>query len=238
MAILNTLFTEKLDHPDQLSSLLEGWDLVKENIMPFTADTAAPITGIEAKTIRRIARELAGSKRGICYGRMGVSVQSYGALCQWLIQLINIACGNLDRPGGVLFTKPAFDTVGDAPSNAGHFALWKSRVSGLPEFSGELPAVALSEEILTPGEGQIKAMITAAANPVLTIPNGTQLEKGLKSLDFMVSIDPYINETTRFADIILPPTFALEHDHFDIAFNAFAIRNTATYNQTLKLKTL
>jgi len=232
-AILNTMFAEKLDHPDHLSPYLEGWEAVKAKMVTFTAEKAASVTGIEADTIRRIAREIAGSKNGICYGRMGISVQTYGTVCQWLVQLINIATGSLDKPGGVLFTKPAFDTIGDGQRNAGRLGARHSRVSGLPDFSGELPVVAMAEEILTPGEGQIKAMIIAAANPVLTVPNGRQLEKGLESLDFMVCIDPYINETTRFADLILPPTFALEHDHFDIVFNVFAARNCAGFNQPL-----
>lgn len=232
-AILNTIFAENLDHPDHLSPYLEGWDAIKEEMKAFPAEKAAQVTGIDADTIRRIAHELAASKNGICYGRMGISVQSYGTVCQWLVQLINIAMGSLDRPGGVLFTKPAFDTIGDSPHTSGRFGVRHSRVSGLPDFSGELPAVAMAEEILTPGEGQIKALITAAANPVLTVPNGRQLEKGLESLEFMVSIDPYINETTRFADLILPPTFALEHDHFDIVFNVFAARNCAGFNQAL-----
>ncbi|MGH8457009.1 MAG: molybdopterin oxidoreductase family protein [Stenotrophobium sp.] len=232
-AILNTLFEEKLVKPAALENLLDGIDAVRGAIAPFTADRAAVATGIEAGTIRRIAREFAAAESAVCYGRIGVSTQAYGALCQWAIQLINIVTGNLDRPGGALFTTPAVDLVEGAGSKPGHYAVWKSRVRGLPEFGGELPVAALAEEILTPGEGQIRAMITVAGNPVLSTPNGRQLDEAFAALDFMVSVDFYLNETTRHAHVILPPTCALEHDHYDLIFNVFAVRNTTRYNAPL-----
>jgi anaerobic selenocysteine-containing dehydrogenase len=162
---------------------------------------------------------------------MGVSTQAYGALNQWLIQIINIATGNLDLPGGSLFTLPAVDQVGN--TSPGGFARHHSRVRGLPEFDRELPAAALAEEITTQGEGQIRALFTGAGNPVLSTPNGRQLDAALDQLDFMVSLDPYLNETTRHADIILPPTSPLEHDHYDIAFHINAIRNTARHSEAI-----
>ena len=162
---------------------------------------------------------------------MGVSTQAYGALCQWVIQLINIVTGNLDQPGGSLFATPAVDTVATA-SPGGH-GRHQSRVRNLPEFDRELPAACLAEEISTPGEGQIRALFTGAGNPVLSTPNGRQLDSALEGLEFMVSLDPYINETTRHADIILPPTSALEHDHYDITFHLFAVRNTTRYNEAV-----
>ncbi|MDX1498126.1 MAG: molybdopterin oxidoreductase family protein, partial [Salinisphaeraceae bacterium] len=191
------------------------------------------ITGIDAESIRRLAREFAAADGAVCYGRMGVSVQRFGTLCQWLIQLINVATGNLDSRGGALFTRPALDLIEGPTSKPGHFNAWQSRVSGRPEFSGELPVGCLAEEITTAGEGQIRAMITSAGNPVLSTPNGRQLDEALASLDFMVSIDIYLNETTRHADIILPPTCGLEHDHYDLIFHIFAVHNTAKYSQAL-----
>ena len=148
---------------------------------------------------------------------MGVSAQAFGTLNHWLIQLINIVTGNLDRVGGSLFTQPAVNDF--AETRPGRFARFSSRVSGKPEFGGELPVSVLAEECLTPGEGQIKALFTCAGNPVLSTPNGRQLDRALAGLDFMVSLDPYLNETTRHADIILPPTAPLEHDHYDLAFH-------------------
>ncbi|MBU2510680.1 molybdopterin-dependent oxidoreductase [bacterium] len=233
LALLNILFGKTQGKVHHLDNITVGLDQVKEQIRRFTPEIAETVCGIDVNTIRRLGAELFSSRKAVCYGRMGVSVQSYGTLCQWIIQLINIVIGSLDKEGGALFSSPAFDTIAGPASRPGHYDQWQSRVGDLPEFGGELPSVAMAEEMLTAGEGQIKAMFTAAANPVLTASNGTQLEKAFSSLDFMVSLDPYINETTRFADIILPPTTALEHDHYDIAFNALSVRNTARYNQPL-----
>ncbi len=232
-ALLNTLYQEDLIDPKHLAGFTDGLDEVGEAIREFTPERAADITGIPAEEIRRIAREFAAADGAACYGRMGVSTQAYGGLCQWLIQLINVGTGNLDRPGGVLFTKPAVDLVGGVSSKPGHYNVWQSRVSKLPEFSGELPASTMTEEIMTPGDGRIRAMITIAGNPVLSTPNGKQLEVALGQLDFMVSVDMYINETTRHADLILPPTSALEHDHYDLIFHIFAVHNTAKYSPAL-----
>ena len=229
LGILNTLFSEDLVRPRQLAPFVTGLEEVALDIRHFTPEFAADHTGISAADIRRIARELAAAEAAICYGRLGVSVQAYGGLNQWLIQLINIATGNLDRPGGSLFTLPAVDQVNN--TGPGGFGRHRSRVRGLPEFDRELPVAALAEEITTPGEGQIRALFTGAGNPVLSTPNGRQLDEALAQLEFMVSLDPYINETTRHADIILPPTSPLEHDHYDIAFHINAVRNTARYNE-------
>ena len=231
LALLNTLFSENLADAGELAAFTSGLDEVATAIEVFTPDFAAAHTGIEADTIRRIAREFASADKAVCYGRMGVSTQAYGALCQWVIQLINIATGNLDQPGGSLFTSPAVDTV-QTSSPGGHGRHF-SRVRELPEFDRELPAACLAEEISTPGEGQIRALFTGAGNPVLSTPNGRQLDSAMETLEFMVSLDPYINETTRHADIILPPTSALEHDHYDISFHLFAVRNTARYNEAV-----
>jgi anaerobic selenocysteine-containing dehydrogenase len=152
-----------------------------------------------------------------------------------LIQVLNIVTGNLDRPGGAMFTRPAFDALGlsSAMGQRGSYDRRRTRVRALPEFGGEFPVAALAEEILTPGEGQIKALVTAAGNPVLSTPNGRQLDHALTQLDFMVSVDIYINETTRHAHYILPPTFGLERDHYDLIFHTLAIRNTTKYSPAL-----
>jgi anaerobic selenocysteine-containing dehydrogenase len=228
MAILNTMRDERLfriARPDRL----DGLDLALDAIADMTADTAAPITGIEAATIRRLAREFAGAPSAVCYGRVGTSVQSFGTLNQWLIQLVNLVSGNLDSVGGALVTTPLIPITGPG-TRTGHHAGWRSRVRGLPESNGELPVAVLAEEILSPGDGQIRGMITICGNPVLSTPNGRQLDEALSSVDFMLAIDIAINETTRHADLILPPTSSLNHDHYDLLFNAFAVRNVARFN--------
>jgi len=231
LGVLNTLFAEQLANPAHLAPYTTGLDEVALAITDFTPQLAERHTGIAAQTIKDIARDLAAAESGICYGRMGVSVQAYGALNQWIIQIINIATGNLDKPGGSMFTLPAVDGI--STSGPGGFARHRSRVRNLPEFDRELPAAALAEEISTPGEGQIRALFTGAGNPVLSTPNGANLDKAMEGLEFMASLDPYINETTRHADIILPPTSPLEHDHYDVAFHANAIRNTVRHSEAV-----
>lgn len=230
-ALLHTLFAEDLADPGHLAPFTRGLDTVARALAPFTPEFAAPHTGIPAEAMRHMARELAGAGAAICYGRMGVSTQVFGGLNQWLIQLLNIATGNLDRAGGSLFTLPAVDQVANV--SPGGFGRHRSRVRQLPEFDRELPASTLAEEITTPGEGRIRALFTGAGNPVLSTPNGARLDAALEELEFMVALDPYINETTRHADIILPPTSPLEHDHYDLAFHVNAMRNTARFNEVI-----
>ncbi|MFJ7282874.1 molybdopterin oxidoreductase family protein [Pseudomonas sp. NPDC099000] len=230
--LLNTLFTEGLTRDSHLP--VDGLDEVRQAITTFTADTMSPLCAVPAEQIRQLARDFAAAPTAVCYGRMGVSTQAFGTLCHWLVQLINLVTGNLDRVGGALCTEPAVDLV--ASTSGGHFNLWQSRVSGRPEYGGELPVSALAEEMLTGGEGQVRALITVAGNPVLSTPNGRQLEQALDGLEFMVSIDLYINETTRYADLILPSTSALENDHYDTTFNMFAVRNVSRFNRAILAK--
>jgi len=229
LGMLNTLLEEGLGRASHLP--VAGLDELRHALLPFGVDEMAARCGIPAGTIRQLARDFAAAERAVCYGRMGVSTQVFGTLCQWLVQVINLVTGNLDREGGALCTEPAVDLVG--ATSGGHFNRWQSRVSGLAEYGGELPVSALAEEMLTPGDGQVRALITVAGNPVLSTPNGRQLERGLEGLDFMLSVDLYINETTRHADLILPSTAPLEHDHYDTTFNLFAVRNVTRFNQAV-----
>lgn len=227
--MLNTLFEECLTRDSHLP--VDGLDEVRQAIAQLNAETMSPRCGVQAEQIRQLARDFAGADKAVCYGRMGISTQSFGTLCHWLVQLINLVTGNLDRVGGALCTEPAVDLV--SSTSGGHFNRWQSRVSGLPEYAGELPVSALAEEILSEGEGQVRALITVAGNPVLSTPNGRKLEQALNGLEFMLSIDLYINETTRYADLILPSTSALENDHYDTTFNMFAVRNVTRFNRAI-----
>jgi anaerobic selenocysteine-containing dehydrogenase len=235
LALLQVVFDEGLDQLDHLASFTKGVEVVKSLVAEFSPERVAPTTGIDANEIRGLAREFAAAESAVCYGRIGVSTQEFGGACQWLINVLNIVTGNLDRPGGAMFTLPAFDPL-SAPqslSPKGSFGRWRSRVRQLPEIGGELPVAVLAEEILTEGPGQIKALATCAGNPVLSTPNGRKLDRALASLEFMVSIDFYINETTRHAHIILPPTSALERGHYDLAFHVLAVRNTTKFSPPL-----
>jgi len=232
LALLHVIFEEKLTQP---APFTKGVETVASIVAEFPPERVAEITGVESDQIRTLAREFAAAESAVCYGRIGLSTQEFGGVCQWLINVLNIVTGNLDRPGGAMFTLPAFDPVSAPESVAarGSFARWHSRVRKLPEFSGELPVAALAEEILTEGDDQVKALVTLAGNPVLSTPNGRELDRALASLEFMVSIDCYINETTRHAHIILPPTSPLERGHYDLAFHLLAVRNTAKFSPPL-----
>ncbi len=233
MAMLNTLFAEDLINTGHLTDLLVGTDEVRSACAAFSPELAEQRTGVGAEQIHQLARDMASTEGAVCYGRMGVSVQVYGTLCQWAIQMINILTNSLDVRGGMMASSPAFGFIKPGESGAGHFAAFHSRVSGLPEFAGELPVTVMAEEMLTEGEGQIRGLITTAGNPVLSAPNGNYMDQALAGLDFMVCIDIYINETTQHADIILPPTSALEHDHYDLAFHRLAVHNTARFNEAV-----
>ncbi len=219
----------------KLSQLIANFDLLKVITDDYSPENTETITGIPAKSIYDIAKAFVSAESAVCYGRIGVSTQQHGSSCTWLINVINIITGNFDKKGGSMMTLPAVDLVNilGPRGTQKRFNRWQSRIRQLPEFGGELPVVCLAEEILEPGEGQIKAMITNAGNPVLSTPDGTQLDKAFDSLEFMVAIDIYLNETTRHANIILPPTTGLETDHYDLIFSSFAVRNVAKYSPAL-----
>ena len=225
-AVLNVLFAKRLTNLGRLEAFTKHVNLLETAVAEITPERAAAVTGVSAETITQIAVDFSKAKQAVVYGRMGVSTQPHGGLCHWLINSINLVTGNLDRTGGQMFTTPAVSLTGGA-GTTNEFGRWKSRVRGLPEFEGDLPVAVLAEEILTPGEGKIRAMITNAGNPVLSTPNGQQVDKAFAELDFYVALDIYINETTRHADLILPSPSGLETNHYDFAFFALAVRNVA-----------
>jgi anaerobic selenocysteine-containing dehydrogenase len=235
LALLHVVFEEGLMRLGHLVSVTKGLETIRDLVKEFPPEKVSSITGIESEQIRMLAREFAAAESAVCYGRVGVSTQEFGGVCQWLINVLNAVTGNLDSTGGAMFTLPAFDPITSPESLAprGSFGRWHSRVRKLPEFAGELPVATLAEEILTEGDGQVKALVTHGGNPVLSTPNGRELDRALAGLDFMVSIDIYINETTRHANIILPPTSPLERGHYDIAFHLLGVRNIAKFSPPL-----
>jgi len=231
LAMINQLFTDNRIALGRLAAFTDGVQQIAGYVAPYTAERVALHTGIDAAAIKKLVDDFCAAKNPVCYGRMGVSVQAFGTLSQYLITLLNILTGRLDAVGGLMFTQPAADMF--ARMGRGHLGKYKTRVRGLPEFGGEFPVAVLAEEITTAGDGQIRALFTMAGNPALSTPNGVQLQAALQQLDFMVSVDFYINETTRHAHIILPPTSPLERDHYDIIFHMLAVRNTAKYSPAL-----
>jgi anaerobic selenocysteine-containing dehydrogenase len=235
-ALVHVLFEEGLTDPGLVEHSV-GLDEVRGLSESFAPEAAADSCGIQAGEIRRIARELAVAERGAVYGRIGTCTQEFGTLASWLVDVLNVLTGNLDRPGGAMFTKAAAGAANTrgAPGSGKGFVTgrWQSRVSGRPEALGELPVACLAEEIDTPGEGQVRALFTFAGNPVLSTPNGGRLKRALESLELMVSVDIYVNETTRYADVILPAPPALCRPHYDLALYQLAVRNVANYSPPL-----
>ncbi len=233
-ALAHVLFAEGLTAPGRLAELTEGIDAVRELAQPFTPAAVAPVTGIEADTIRRMARELAAAESAAVYGRIGTTTQEFGTLASWLVDVLNVLTGNLDRPGGAMFPLAAAgqrNSSGEPGRGRGvRIGRWHSRVRGLPESYGELPAAVLAEEIETPGDGQVRALVTLAGNPARSTPNSGRIERALESLELYVAIDIYVNETTRHADVILPVPSPLQRSHYDLAFYQLSVRNVANYS--------
>ena len=234
-ALVHVLFDEDLADPGaHLAPHIAGLDEVRALAEPFTPQAVAPATGIAAEEIRRMARELAAAPAAAVYGRIGTTTQSFGTAASWLVDVLNVLTGNLDRAGGAMFNRPAAgsgNTQGEPGRGRGTaIHRWGSRVSGRGEVFGELPVACLTEEIMTPGEGQVRALFTIAGNPVLSTPNGDRLAEALDELDLMVCIDIYLNETTRHAHVILPVPSTLERAHYDVALYPFAIRNIANWS--------
>ena len=232
--MLHTVFAEGLNEPS-LPSWITGLEEIREMALGCSLDDAAQRTGIPSESIQKLARDLAGAETAVCYGRMGTCVQAHGTASSWLIDVLNVVTGNLDRPGGAMFTRPpaGLPWLSRQLDLHGPNSRYHSRVSGLPEFNGELPMSALAEEILTPGPGQIRALIVIAGNPVLSAPDGHRLDEALRGLDLVVAVDPYVNETTRHAHYLLPPTLGLEHDHYPLLTECFALRRSAKYNEAV-----
>ena len=229
LALVNALLDLGAPRIERYGDQLSGLDAAIAAIRPFGVERAAAATGIAPEAIRAIASELRAAPTAVVYGRMGVSTQPFGTTCQWLVQLVNILTGNLDAVGGALPTLPAIPMTGPGtkPGGPGKF---RSRVTGRTAFGGELPAASMAQEIETPGEGRIRAMLTIAGNPVSSTPNGRRLDRAFDGLEFMAAIDIFVNETTRHADVILPPVSMLAHENYDVVFNSFAIRNVARLN--------
>jgi len=237
MGVAHVIVAENLTKLGRLAEHVNGLDDVKALVRDWTPDNAARACGISAETIRTIARDLATTERAAVYGRIGTCTQEFGTLASWLVDVLNTLTGHLDQEGGAMFTKAAVGAVNTrgipGRGKGVRFGRRTSRVSGTPEVFGELPVACLAEEMETPGDGQIRALITIAGNPALSNPNGGRLTKALASLEFMVSCDIYLNETSRHAHVILPGLSPLEVPHYDIGLLQLAIRNVANYSPPL-----
>jgi len=235
LAMLNEIYAQgyvdKAQADNRAAALAPEIARLADFAKDYSAESVASITGITANEIKQLVKEFCEAESAVCYGRMGVSVQEFGLLSQYLIMVINIVTGRLDEVGGLMFPNPAVDVVNN--SGPGYLGKRHSRVSNLPDFNGDYPVVAMGNEMLVEGEGQLKGFISVAGNPVLSTPNGEKLDKAFSNLEFMVAIDYFVTETSRHANIILPPVSPLERDHYDVTFNNFAVHNVAKYSKAL-----
>lgn len=232
LAVVHTLFDEGLVDLGDLAGHVTGVDDVRVLATDFAPEAVAAHCGVSAEEIRTVAREIAGASSAAVYGRIGTSTVEFGTIGSWLVDVINVLTGNLDRPGGAMFPQSPVGPAARPPKPGRGFRTgrWHSRVSGHPEVLSELPAAALAEEIETAGEGQVKAVITIAGNPVLSAPDGDRLSRALDGVGFVLSVDPYLNETTKHADVILPPPPPSQSAHFDVALSNASVRNNARYS--------
>jgi len=232
-ALVNVFFAEGLTHLRHLAPFTDDVERVRELAEPFTPEIVADVTGVPAETTRRIAREFTAVDKAVCYGRIGTCTQEFGTLASWLVDVVNVLTGNLDREGGSMFPRPATGQSEHHMWDGVEFELgrWKSRVRGLPEYAGQLPVATFAEELeeASAGDERARALVTVCGNPVLSSPNGARLAAAFEELDFMVSIDIYLNETTRHADLIIPTTVAMEESNYDFLFAGTSVRNFARY---------
>jgi anaerobic selenocysteine-containing dehydrogenase len=231
LSMLHVIFAERLDRPGRLGPFVDGMDQLRAAAEGFPPDLTARVTGVPPTAVHDLARAFA-SARSAAYGRIGICTQEFGATASWLLYALNLVCGRLDEPGGMMFSSPAVDLemLAKPLGIAVGFDRWRSRVRNLPEYGGELPVATLADAIETPGPGQIRALVVSAGNPVLSTPGGNRLDRLLPGLEFIAAIDPYVNETSRHAHVILPPTSPLERSHYDVALLNFAVRNVAKFS--------
>ena len=230
IGLIKSIIDNGLTDLGRLEPDIVGYEQVVRMIDDFELNQIARATGISVETIERLAREFADADKAVCYGRTGVSMVEFGGLCLWLIMVLNIITGNLDKPGGMMFPRNAIDSL---PATSSSYDRYRSRIRQRPEFGGEFPMAILGDEILTPGDGQLKALVALAGNMVLSMADGNHTERALSQLEFMVSIDPYLNETTRFADVILPPAGPFEKQHYDLFYHTYDTINWAKYSPAL-----
>jgi anaerobic selenocysteine-containing dehydrogenase len=232
-AIASTLFAEGLaDVGDHLRDHVAGLDEVREVVGGLTAERVAPVCGVTADAIEQLARDLAAADRAVVYGRLGTTTVRHGTLGSWLVDVVNILTGNLDRAGGSMFPRPPHHRPGSRrPFRMGR---WSSRVRELPEAISEFPVATLVDEIETPGDGQVRALIVIGGNPVLSTPDAARLDAAIAGLDLVIAVDPFQGATARHADVLLPPPGPLQRGHCDLVFAGFSIRDVVNYSPPVR----
>jgi anaerobic selenocysteine-containing dehydrogenase len=225
LSLLRTIFDERLEDTAAIERQSCGVDTLRALVEPHTPESTEPRTGISAASTRQLARDLATAGTAALYGRTGSCLGRHGTLVAYLIDALGVVTGNLDREGGAIFGTGAIKIehllhrIG-----ADSYDRYRSRIGGFPEVLGQLPASLMASEMTTPGHGQVRALFVSSGNPVLSVPNGEELEQALQRLELMVAIDLYVTDTSRHADYILPATTFLEREDFPSAFLTFSTK--------------
>ncbi len=229
LAMLNVIFDEGLDQPP---SWVDGLDEVRRIVEQHPPHTVAAACGVEAEVITRLAREFAGARSAVAYGRLGVCHHATGSVTHWLINVLNAVTGNLDRPGGSMFTSPPVDLgrVLRTLWGPSSYDEYRSRAAGLPSVAGELSVAAMADEITRPGPRQLRGLIVLAGNPAVSGPDSATIGNALGQLELLVCLDFYLSETARQADYVLPPVSHLERSELDLVFPAFSVRNNVRHS--------
>jgi anaerobic selenocysteine-containing dehydrogenase len=229
-ALITTILDEGLDDSVRLQDSMNGYTGLSDLLDAFTPESVATVTGIDPDTTRRVAREFATAPTAVAYGRIGTHAGRFGTLASWLVDVLNAITGNLDRPGGAMFPRASTERP---RTRAFRIGRWESRAAGHPEVMSELPVATLADEILTTGEGQVKALIVIAGNPLRSTPDTDRLTEAVESLDLVICVDPYLGETAARADVVLPPPGPLQKSHYDLSFQSLAVRNFANWSEPL-----
>lgn len=235
LAIVHVLFAEDRVRLGHLAPLISGVETLRDVAAAFPPECVARFCGVDASVIRTLALKIADARAAAIYGRIGTCTQAFGTLASWLVDAIAILTGNLDSPGGSMWSTQVAPHLDLAPpyASGGSVTGKPSRVRGVLAILGQYPASCLAEEIDTPGDGQIHGLMTLGANPVLSVPGSTRLDAALEQLECMISIDIYINETTRHAHVIFPSPSLLEQPHWDIWAWPWALTSGGHYSPAL-----
>ena len=230
MAFANELFVREAVDLAHLADHIDNVSALRDAVSAYTPDNTAALTGVAASDLRTLVDDYLAADSAALYGRIGLCTQEFGLAAHWMLMVISLISGNFDTEGGMMLaTAPTGDSGPGSPGEVKPYGRWHSRVRGVPETCGELPSSLMAEEITAPGH-EVHGLLTICGNPVLSVPRGDKIREALASLDFMVALDIYINETTSQADIILPSTVHPEHSNIDVTFQNFTTRNYVSYS--------
>ena len=232
-AMLNVIIAEDLFDTPFITSETEGFDDLRNTLVSFTPTAVGARAGLEPAAIEAAARLFATAKSGNATGGTGSNMAPHGTLMEYLLLTLNTVCGRWVKAGetvpnlGVLFSMFSGVARAEKPRPATGFGE-KLRVRDLTNTAAGLPTSALADEILTSGEGRVRALFVVGGNPLAAFPNREKTRKALEALDLLVVIDPQLSATAALADFVLGPRFG-----FELPAITFANEGIATYGLSI-----